>query len=314
MILALGPMAGYTDAPFRNIVAEMGANYTVSEMVSAMGLLNARKSFEPYTHLLAKGEKENNLHAQIFGAKPYYMAEACRRIADMGVFSGIDINMGCPMKKIVGNGEGSALMKTPELAAELVSLCTKASPLPISIKMRIGWDRDNINAVDFAKRMQDSGASLLSVHGRTREQMYAGKADWDTIAKVKQAVKIPVIANGDVVDLDSAKAIINHTDADGIMIARAAIGNPWIFARISSFLYNKIYREASNVEKAALVKNHIKAIADFYGESKVHVIGRSQLAHYFSFSNNSKKYRVALSTAKCLNQLMELVDEFYEEI
>lgn len=314
MILALGPMAGYTDAPFRSIVASLGANYTVSEMVSAMGLLHARADFEPYKHLLAIGKNENNLHAQIFGSKPYYMAEACRKISDMGVFSGIDINMGCSVKKIVNNGEGSALMKNPKLASEVVNACAKSTALPISVKMRIGWNHENINAVEFAQTMQDSGANLLSVHGRTREQMYSGTADWDTIALVKQKVDIPVIANGDIVDASSAKDIIEHTKADGIMIARAAIGNPWIFANVGAFLYNKSYTEPSNKEKCLLLKSHIYAISDFYGENRVIKIARSQIAHYFNRIGKSKHYRVALCQVKDISELIKLVEDYYEEV
>lgn len=311
MILSLGPMAGYTDAPFRDIIASMGANHTVSEMVSAVGLMHAKANINVYNHLLAHGKIENNLYAQIFGNNPLYMAEACRKIADMGCFCGIDINMGCPVKKIVNNGEGSALMQTPKLAGEIVKAMVKSSPLPVSVKMRIGWDSEHINALSFAKVLADNGASLISIHGRTREQMYSGNANWDIIADVKSNINIPVIANGDIVDAESAKAILTKTNADGIMIARASIGNPWVFAKIKAFLYNEEYIEPNMSQKGDLVLKHIDAIVDFYGVDRAVKIARSQMAHYFCNNSSAKQARVALYSIQNIEELKQLVNSYF---
>ena len=311
MILALGPMAGFTNAPFRKICMEMGATHTITEMVSAMGLLHAPKNKEPYKHLLYVNENETNAAAQIFGSNPLVMAQAAKVIADLGCFSYIDINMGCPVKKIVGNGEGSALMKNPVLAGKIVESVAKAQPLPVSVKMRIGWDSEHINAVEFAKVLAQSGASMLAVHGRTREQFYAGAANWQAIAQVKQAVNIPVIANGDVVDTVSAQAILDTTRCDGIMLARATMGNPWIFAALSAHFAGKVYTEPSLATRKQTMLAHFEALLAFEGEHKGLAEAKSQLVHYFTGSKNASQARAMLNTAQSEMEVLHLIEEFF---
>lgn len=314
MILALGPMAGYTDAPFRDICSSLGANLTITEMVSAMGLLHAPKSGEPYQHLLAVNSNEKNVYAQLFGSDPLVCLQAANHIAEMGFFSAIDINMGCPVKKIVSNGEGSALLKNPTQAAKIVETLARGCILPVTVKMRIGWDALHINAVNFAKMLENSGASLITVHGRTREQFYAGKANWDIIAEVKQAVKIPVIANGDVVDLASGKAIIEHTACDGIMVGRAAMGNPWIFAELAAYYNGKgeSFVPPSAEERKALMFSHLDSLLAFMGEGKGVALAKSQLVQYFAGKERASKARSSLNAAGSVAEIKELIEVFFE--
>ena len=229
---ALAPMAGFTDSAFRSICSELGAGLLVSEMISAKALCFGDKK----THqLISFGENERPYALQLFGSEPQCMAEAAQMLCEYKPDM-IDINMGCPVPKIVGNGCGSALLKNPKLAGEIVSAITKKISLPVSVKIRIGWDKEHICAADFAKRMQDSGASLITVHGRTREQMYMPSVNLDAIAKVKEAVSIPVIANGDVASYEDAKKTLSYTKCDGVMVGRAALGNPFIFREIKAAL------------------------------------------------------------------------------
>ena len=224
--IALGPMAGVTDWAFRTICAELGANITVTEMVSSRALVYKDKKSAA---LLRKNEG-SLCGAQIFGNNPEIMAEGARLALEISGCDFLDINMGCPMPKIANSGDGCGLMRTPELAEEIVKAVVKAVDVPVTVKCRLGWDKGNINVLDFTKRMEDAGAALLTVHGRTRSMLYSGVADWDMIAKVKQQLSVPVIANGDIVDGQTAVKCKNWTKADGVMIGRATFGNPWVFA------------------------------------------------------------------------------------
>ena len=224
--IALGPMAGVTDWAFRTICAELGANITVTEMVSSRALVYKDKKSAA---LLRKNEG-SLCGAQIFGNNPEIMAEGARLALEISGCDFLDINMGCPMPKIANSGDGCGLMRTPELAEEIVKAVVKAVDVPVTVKCRLGWDKGNINVLDFTKRMEDAGAALLTVHGRTRSMLYSGVADWDMIAKVKQQLSVPVIANGDIVDSQTAVKCKNWTKADGVMIGRATFGNPWVFA------------------------------------------------------------------------------------
>ena len=230
--LALGPMAGVTDWAFRTVCAQLGANITVTEMVSSRALVYRDKKSAA---LLRKNEG-SICGAQIFGNDPEIMAQGAALALEISGCDFIDINMGCPMPKIANSGDGCGLMRTPQLAADIVKAVTKAVDVPVTVKCRLGWDKGSINVLDFSKLMEDSGASMLTVHGRTRSMLYSGKADWDMIAKVKQQLSIPVIANGDIVDGESALRCQKWTDADGIMIGRATFGNPWVFAEIQAAL------------------------------------------------------------------------------
>ena len=230
--LALGPMAGVTDWAFRTICAELGAGITVTEMVSSRALVYKDKKSAA---LLRKNEG-SICGAQIFGNDPAIMAEGARLALEISGCDFIDINMGCPMPKIANSGDGCGLMRTPELAGRILAAVVNAVDVPVTVKCRLGWDKGSINVLDFAKRMEDNGAAMLAVHGRTRSMLYSGVADWDMIAKVKQQSGIPVIANGDIVSGETAVKCRNWTKADGIMIGRATFGNPWIFTEAKAAL------------------------------------------------------------------------------
>ena len=230
--LFLGPMAGVTDWAFRTICAELGAGVTVTEMVSSRALVYQDKK----SKALLKKNTGSVCGAQIFGNDPQIMAQGAVLALDHSGCDFIDINMGCPMPKIANSGDGCGLMRTPELAADIVKAVVKAVDVPVTVKCRLGWDKGNINVLDFTKRMEDAGASLLTVHGRTRSMLYSGVADWDMIAKVKQQLSVPVIANGDVIDGETAVRCRNWTKVDGIMVGRATFGNPWVFTEVKAAL------------------------------------------------------------------------------
>ena len=231
--LALAPMAGVTDLAFRTICRELGAGLTYTEMVSAKALcFQDGKTLQ----LMELGEDEHPVAVQIFGSDPDCMAQAAEKVAAVANPDFIDINMGCPVPKVAAHGDGSGLMRTPELAARIVSGVKAACGKPVTVKIRKGWDKGSVNAVEFAQAMEAAGADAIAVHGRTRAQMYSGKADWDIIRLVKQAVQVPVIANGDVAEPEDAPHILHYTGADMVMIGRGCFGNPWLFQQAKAAL------------------------------------------------------------------------------
>lgn len=261
--LILAPMAGVTDLPFRLLCKEQGADFIYTEMVSAKGILYNNKNTES---LLVVKEEERPVALQLFGADPVIMSEMAKRIEDKD-FDVLDINMGCPVPKVVNNGEGSALMKDPRLAGEIIYKISRAIKKPVTVKIRKGFHTLDANAVEMAKIAEESGAAAVAVHGRTREQYYSGKADWDIIKQVKEAVKIPVIGNGDIFTPQDAKEILNYTGCDGIMLARGAKGNPWIFRQIKTYLNTGTIEERPNIEEVIqMIVRHAALQIQFKGE------------------------------------------------
>ena len=275
--LCLGPMAGVTDLPFRILCMEQGCSLVYTEMVSAKAIsYDNKKTYE----LMETTKSERPLGLQLFGSEPEILAEVCKKIEE-GDWDFIDLNMGCPMPKIVNNGEGSAIMKNPDLAYKILYSMVNAIKKPVTVKIRKGFDDENVNAVEVAKACEAAGVSAIAVHGRTREQYYSGVADWEIISKVKKAVKIPIIGNGDVKDGESAKLLYEKTGCDGIMIARAARGNPWIFKEIRAYLEDGIMLEKPSLNDVIkMILRHTKMQIEKSGEDLAIKQMRGHVAWY----------------------------------
>lgn len=303
-ILALGPMAGVTDTVYRQLCKEQGCSLLYSEMVSAKAILYKNKNTTP---LLAASESERPLAVQLFGNEPDIMAEIASQI-ESGPYDIIDVNMGCPVPKIVNNGEGSALMKNPKLAGEIISAMAKKCTKPITIKIRKGFNDSSINAVEMAKIAEANGASAIAVHGRTREQYYSGQADWDIIRQVKEAVKIPVIGNGDITSPETAQSMLEETGCDGIMIGRAARGNPWIFKRVSHYLETgEIFPLPSTDEVLDMILRHAKMLIDFKGEYTGIREMRTHICFYVSGMRHANDIRRRINTIEHYEELEDLL-------
>lgn len=304
----LAPMAGVSDLPFRLLCKEMGAGLVCMEMVSAKAIMYNNKNTE---ELLQIHPMETPVSLQLFGSEPDIVANMAARIEERN-FAILDINMGCPVPKVVNNGEGSALMKNPQLAAEIVRKTVNAISKPVTVKFRKGFDETNVNAVEFAKRMEDAGASAVAVHGRTREQYYSGKADWEIIAKVKEAVSIPVLGNGDVTNAESAKHMLERTGCDGIMVARAAEGNPWIFREITSYLESGIVpSRPSKGEMRELILRHADLMVEYKGEYIAVREMRKHISWYTTGYPNSAKLRGMINTVESMDELRRCVDSIF---
>ena len=296
----ISPMAGVTDISFRTICHEMGASLTVTEMISAKAVTyKNKKTYE----LCRLSETEHPVSLQLFGSEPETMAEAAKILAERVPFDMLDVNMGCPMPKIVNNGEGSALMKDPLLAGRIVEALKKATDKPVTVKIRSGFDKEHINAPEIAHVCSESGAEMITVHGRTREQYYEGKADWSVIEAVKRAVSVPVIGNGDVTGIDSARKMIETTGCDGIAVGRAARGNPWIFKEIS---VGEAYIPTVEEKKAMMIRH-----LDMTVEDKGEYIGvrelRKHIGWYTAGMPGSARLRVSINRAESLEEMKELI-------
>lgn len=309
--LFLAPMAGVTDYAFRTVCAELGAAVTVTEMVSSRALIYQDKK----SRSLLRKNNGSLCGAQIFGNDPEIMARAAvLAVAESGC-DFLDINMGCPMPKIANSGDGCGLMRTPELAGEIVSAVRRAVDVPVTVKCRLGWDRGSINVLDFTRRMEQCGADLVTVHGRTRSMLYSGTADWDTIAAVKRQLSIPVIANGDVVDADSALRCLRRTGADGLMIGRAAFGDPWIFQQVRAAMAGETVPErpplAQRME-VALWQAEL-AYAD-KGEKIACLEARKHLAWYLRGVSHSAYYKNQISSVSTMADVRRIVADIVREL
>lgn len=303
--VCLAPMAGFTDVSFRTLCREFGADMVCTEMLSAKGLVYG--SAETASLYRTNG-RECPVAVQLFGREPDYMAEAARRIErELGEgLLCIDLNMGCPAPKIYNNGEGSALMDEPKLAAEIIRATVGAVNVPVTVKCRIGRDEAHIVAVPFAKMCADAGAAMLTVHGRTRRQMCAGRADMAVVAAVKRAVDIPVIANGDIASAADARRVLDETGADGVMIGRAALGNPWLFGEIRAALRGKPYQRPTGAERRALALCHAEmTVADKGAHGMIEM--RKHLACYVRGMPGAAELRVRINACKNLDELREIL-------
>ncbi len=307
----LAPMAGVTDWAYRTVCAELGAGVTVTEMVSSRALVyKDQKSAK----LLRKNEG-SLCGAQIFGNDPEVMAEGARLALEISGCDFLDINMGCPMPKIANSGDGSGLMRTPELAGRIVDAVVKAVDVPVTVKCRLGWDKGSINVLDFTKRMEDNGAALLAVHGRTRSQLYSGVADWDMITKVKQQLSVPVIANGDIISGETAVKCLKRTGADGIMIGRSVFGDPWIFEEVAYALRGEEYpgRPALKDRIAVAVRQFELSEQD-HGEKIACLEARKHFAWYLKGVRNASFYKREISSLTTMADIYRVAKEVIRDL
>lgn len=302
--LFLAPMAGVTDFAFREICAELGADATVTEMVSAKALCYKDKK----TASLLRRNAGVRCGVQIFGSEPEFMARGAQLALELSGCDYVDINMGCPMPKIVNNGEGSALMKDPALAGRIVRAVCQAVDVPVTVKTRKGWDKSHVNVVELAQAVQENGAAGIAIHGRTKTMLYSGAADWDIIAQVKQAVSIPVIANGDVISPEAALRCLKWTGADGIMVGRAAFGDPWLFQQIRAALDGApIPQRPPLAQRMDLALRQMELAREDKGEHIACLEARKQLAWYLRGVRSSNYYKQQISQISKMEDIYRVI-------
>ena len=311
-LLALAPMAGVTDIAFREVCRNFGAAYTCTEMVSAKALIyNDIKT----KSLLQIEESEHPCAAQIFGSEPEIMGDAAAIAREISGADVIDINMGCPVGKIAGNGDGSALMRDPEKAKRIIEAVVKSAGVPVTVKFRKGWDKGNINAVEFGKMCEEAGAAAITVHGRTRTQMYSGVADWDIIRDVKKAVSIPVFANGDVFEPEDAPRILRYTGCDGAMIGRGSFGNPWLFSRANALLKGDALPELPPLsERIDIAVSQFEIAAKLKGEKIACLEARKHFAWYLHGVSHSSYYKTQAVQVETLEDIYKLAAHIKKDL
>lgn len=309
--LFLAPMAGVTDYAFRTVCAGLGANVTVTEMVSSRALQYRDKKS---AGLLRKNEG-SICGAQIFGNDPEVMAEAAVLALELSHCDFLDINMGCPMPKVANNGDGCGLMRTPELAGQIVNAVRRAVPVPVTVKCRLGWDRGSINAPELAKRLADNGAAMVTVHGRTRSMLYSGTADWDEIRKVKEAVSIPVIANGDITGAETALRCLRRTGADGIMVGRSSFGDPWIFTEISAALRgDPVPARPPLKERVEVAVAQFRLAEQDHGEHIACLEARKHFAWYLKGVPHSGYFKNQISSMSTMDDIYRIAEQIVREL
>ena len=309
--LILGPMAGVTDWAFRTICAGLGADITVTEMVSSRALVYKDKK----SAALLKKNEGSICGAQIFGNDPAIMAETAALALEISGCDFIDINMGCPMPKIAKSGDGCGLMRTPELAGDIVNAVVKAVDVPVTIKCRLGWDKGSINVLEFTKRMEDNGAAMVTVHGRTRGMLYSGVADWDYIRKVKEQLSIPVIANGDVVSGETALRCMKRTGADGLMIGRATFGDPWIFEEVKAALAGEPVPERPALkDRIAVAVRQFELSEQDHGEHIACLEARKHFAWYLRGVAHSSYYKNQISSMNTMEDIYRIAKDVIRDL
>ena len=309
--LYLAPMAGITDMPFRTICKQFGADVLITEMISTRGLVYD----DPKTSkLLEIGSGENPIGVQLFGNNPGDFVKSVEKIIDLP-FDFLNINMGCPTPKIIKNGDGCALMKDPKLASRIIEMTVKVSSKPVSVKIRKGWDEDSVNAVKFSSIAENSGASMIIIHGRTREMFYSGKADWDIIKRIKETVAIPVIGNGDVFTPEDAFEMFKKTNCDGIMIGRGALGNPWIFKDVKHFLNTGRKTSPPHIKELRdTMLFHLNKAISYHGERLGILEMRKHLAWYIKGLPHSAPVKNALQQSKDVGSIEKLLDDYFSKL
>ena len=307
----LSPMAGITDLPFRLLCKENGAGLIYSEMISSKAIMYGDKKTERIAKI---DDRERPVAIQIFGHELDAIEYSVKYFQDKADI--IDINMGCPAPKVTKNGDGSALLKNPMLIRDIVNIAVKSSNIPITVKIRLGWDEDSINVLEVSKIIEEAGASAIAIHGRTTKQFYSGKANWDYIKKVKENIKtIPVIGNGDIVNEYVAKEKIDYSNVDGILIGRGAIGNPWIFDRIDSYINKGIILEKeSNKEKLDLIKKHYEMEIELKGERVAINEMRKSIPFYIKGYNKAAEFRAKINMLDNKKDIFNSLDEFFKEL
>ena len=301
-------MAGLSDWPMRVLCYRMGVDYACSEMVSAMGLHYAKPGNETYRTLLAVHPEEKNTACQLFGSDPKVMGEAAAMMTELNRFASLDINMGCPARKVVSGGDGSALLLDPDLAHRVMEAVKQNTTLPVTLKTRLGYDEKSMNAIHLCRSAEELGFSWVAIHGRTREQQYSGHADWNAIGELKAQLSIPVIANGDVNTPEDALEILRVTGADGVMIGRGAEGNPWLFRAVRAALDGKPFQKETLTERIELARQQAEWMAEYKGERMGVIEMRKHLNHYIGGMHGAASIRREVNRMLTLPQLRQLLD------